>query len=92
LEPLLKSLQAEGVSTYISVVIKSPEEAQMGSPLFLDMTEDARILFDEEGFFAAVLERLRKRLKELGARRVWKGNVWYWELKPDYKPGDVFEL
>jgi len=93
LEPFLKSLrQNEGINTYISTVIKSPEEAEKGSPLFLDMVEDAKILFDKGGFFAGVLERLRKRLRELGAKRIWKGNVWYWDLKPDYKPGDIIEL
>ena len=56
------------------------------------MVEDAKILFDRDVFFGVVLERLRKRLKELGARRIWRGNVWYWDLKPDYKPGDVIEL
>jgi predicted nucleotidyltransferase len=91
-EPDLKALQAEGISTCISVVIKSPEEAERGSPLFLDMTQDARILLDREGFFSAILDRLRKRLAELGARRIRRGNFWYWELKPDYKPGDIFEL
>ena len=31
-------------------------------------------------------------LAELGARRVpWQGG-WYWELKPDLKPGEVFTL
>jgi hypothetical protein len=27
-----------------------------------------------------------------GARRIWCGNAWYWDLKPDYRPGEVFEL
>lgn len=63
-----------------------------GSPLFLDLIEDAVILFDRDGFFAGILERFRKRLQELGARRIWKGDWWYWELKPDYKPGEIFEI
>jgi hypothetical protein len=92
-EPFLKTLQQkEGINTYISAIIKSPEEADKGSPLFLDMVEDAKVLFDRGHFFERVLERLRKRLKELGARRIWRGNAWYWDLKPDYKPGDVIEL
>ena len=91
-EPFLKSLQKEGINSRISALIKTPEEAKRGSPLFLDMVEDARILFDRDGFFSAVLEKLRKRLEELGAKRVWKGNAWYWILKPDLRPGEVFEL
>ncbi len=56
------------------------------------MTEDARILFDREGFFARKLDRLRERLAQLGAKRIWLGNAWYWDFKPDYRPGEVFEL
>jgi len=92
IETFLESLRKERMNTYISPVFKTPEEAEMGSPLFLDMVEDASILFDRNGFFSKVLERLRNRLKELGAKRVWKGNAWYWILKPDYKPGEVIEL
>jgi len=92
LEPFLNSLKKEGIDTYISPVFKTPEEAEYGSPLFLDMVEDSRFLYDKDGFFAGRLERLRGRLKELGAKRVWRGNVWHWVLKPDYKPGEVIEL
>lgn len=92
MEPLLRKMKEYGINTYISAVIKSPEEAGSGSPLFLDMVEDAKILFDRDGFFSSVLEKLRKRLAELGARRIWKGSAWYWDLKPDYRHGDVIEL
>lgn len=92
MEPLLKQMQMCGINTYISAVIKSPDEALSGSPLFLDMVEDAKILFDRDGFFSSVLEKLKKRLVELGARRIWKGSAWYWDLKPDYRHGDVIEL
>ena len=91
--PFLKLLhQKEGINSYISAIIKSPEEVEKGSPLFLDMVEDAKILFDRGRFFEKVLERLRDRLRELGAKRIWRGSAWYWDLKPDYKPGEIFEL
>ena len=46
-----------------------------------------------DGFFAAVLDRLRQRLAELGSRRcVDPDGYEYWDLKPDWKPGDVVEL
>ncbi len=93
IDPFLESLRKEnGINTYISAIIKSPEETEKGSPLFLDMVEDAKILFDRDGFFGKRLDRLRKRLKELGSKRIWKGNAWYWDLKPDYKPGEIFEI
>jgi hypothetical protein len=89
LEPRLRAF---GPGACLSAVFKTPEEVEAGSPLFLDMVEDARILHDPDGFLAGHLGRLRERLRALGARRVWLGNAWYWELKPDLKPGEVIEL
>lgn len=92
LEPTLTSLRKDGINTELSPILKTPEEAEAGSPLFLDMVEDARLLYDRDGFFSKILNQLRQRLIKLGARRIWKGDFWYWELKPDYKPGEEFEL
>lgn len=92
LESVLLQARAVGVDPCLSPLFKTREEAERGSPLFLDMVEDARILYDREGFFRNRLERLRARLRELGAVRKWQGNAWYWDLKPDYRWGDVIEL
>jgi predicted nucleotidyltransferase len=92
LENILSSLQKQGLFIELSPIIKSPEEAEAGSPLFLDMVEDAKILYDRNAFFVSIMERLKAKLRALGAKRLWKGNAWYWDLKPDYKPGDVIEL
>jgi len=35
---------------------------------------------------------LKGRLDKLGARRIWKDDAWYWDLKPDFKPGDEIVL
>ncbi|MGB9723390.1 MAG: nucleotidyltransferase domain-containing protein [Chloroflexia bacterium] len=92
LGPLLAQLAAGGIHTRLSPVFKTPEELEAGSPLLLDMVEDAVILYDPGGVLAGRLQRLRERLAELGARRIWRGEQWYWDLKPDYRPGEVFEL
>ena len=76
----------------LSPIFKTPEEILNGSPLFLDMVEDVRMLFDRDDFFKNILKNLKERLQRLGARRIWQGNVWYWDLKPDYKQGEVFEI
>lgn len=91
-EPEMRRLADLGIETELSVVFKTPEEVEIGSPLFFDMVEDAKILFDRDGAFARRLDRLRRRMAELGSKRVWLGNAWYWILKPDYKPGEVFEI
>jgi len=38
------------------------------------------------------LSDFRERLDRLGARKVFQGDRWYWDLKPDYKPGEIFEI
>ena len=90
--PSLKAVGAEGLHPELSAIIKTRAELDRGTPLLLDMTEDARILHDPEGVLAAALDRLRRRLRELGSRRIWRGHRWYWDLKPDYRPGEIFEL
>lgn len=92
LEKELRRLVKQGIYTRLSPVFKTREEVRRGSPLFLDMIDDAVILYDREGFFASFLRDLRSRLSTLGARRIARGGAWYWDLKPDFKKGDVIEL
>lgn len=92
LADLLETLARRGVTTRLSPVFKTPEEVERGSLLFLDLTEEAELVYDPVGFLAKYLDGLRERLKQLGARRVWRGNVWHWVLKPDLQPGEVFDL
>jgi predicted nucleotidyltransferase len=91
LDALLAPRPAGAARIVLSAVIRTPDEMAAGDPLFLDMVDDARLLHDPEGFLARYLDGLRARLRRLGARRVpWKG-AWYWDVKPDYRPGEVFE-
>jgi predicted nucleotidyltransferase len=84
--------RADLLPVALSPVFKTPEEVEAGSPLFLDLVEDARLLHDAGGFLAAYLERLRQRLVALGSRRIRRGNTWHWVLKPDLKPGEIITL
>ncbi len=92
LEEVFKKMRDKGIFIDISPVIKTPREALMGSPLFIDMVEDAKIIYDRKDFFKNILDKLRTRLDQLGAKRIWRANSWYWDLKPDYIPGDIIEL
>ena len=89
---LLDKLIDEGYAIEISPIIKSVEEAKYTSPLYLDMVEDAVIIYDKNNFFQQILLKLKKKLEELGAERIWIGRKWYWRLKKDYKFGEVIEL
>lgn len=88
----LAEARVAGITPELSPVFKTPEEVRRGSPLFLDMVDDARVLFDQGGFLAQALASLKERLTRQGARRIWRGSAWHWDLKPDYRPGEVFEL
>lgn len=91
-EHRLRDLWREGIYTDFSPILKTPEEARRVTPLYLDLVEDAVILYEREGFFSAILEQVRCSLARLGARRRQLGKVRYWELKPDYTYGEVFEI
>jgi hypothetical protein len=51
LAALINPLQQEGIHASLSPILKCPEQAGQGSPLFLDMGEEGKILFNSEGFF-----------------------------------------
>jgi predicted nucleotidyltransferase len=88
----IREAWARGNHVTLSPHFKTPEEASRGSILYLDMVEDAKLLVDRNGFFASILDSFRDRLASLGARRIWSGSRWYWDLKPDFRPGTVIEL
>ncbi len=78
---------------FISFVVLSKNEAKNNRWLYLDMIEDSILIYDKKDFFKKILEKLRRKLKKMGARRVRiNKQKWYWELKPDLKPGEIFKI
>jgi uncharacterized protein len=76
-----------------NLIVKTRDEATYHSPLYLDMVEDAILILDSERFFENVLARMRERMRELGSRRIHlPDGSWYWDLKPDFRWGDVVEI
>jgi predicted nucleotidyltransferase len=76
-----------------SIIPLTPEEASTTKPFYLGILTAHALLYDRDGFFATILQRLEQRLAELGSeRRVDKDGYEYWVLKPDFKPGEVVEL
>jgi uncharacterized protein len=86
------ALVPAGLRVELSPVLRTPEDLRVASPLLLDLTEDAVLLADPDGILAAALDDLRRRLRRAGAKRVWQGTRWYWDLKPDYRRGEIFRL
>lgn len=69
------------------------EEAKRTHPFYLDMVENSVVVFDRDDFMKRKLESLKKRMEELGTRKVFlPGGKWYWQLKPGAKPGEEIEL
>lgn len=99
LEPVREQLQSDlerlwkqGIYSDFTELVYTKEEASKFHWVYLDMLEDAVILHDEGDFLHGVFERLRERLKELGAQKRRLGKISYYDLKPDFKPGEVIEL
>jgi predicted nucleotidyltransferase len=89
----VERLRKYEVDTGLSIYPLRREEVLRLPPILLDLTEDGIVLYDEGSFLERTLTRLKARLSELNAKRVFIGeDSWYWDLKPDYKFGEVIEL
>jgi len=92
LESKIRSMEKMGIFTTLAPIFKTSAEVHRGSLLFLDMIDDGRILYDRSGFWKTYRKTLLARLRRLGAKKINQGDRWYWDLKPDYRPGDIFEI
>ena len=81
-----------GVYAVLSYYPLNKREILQLPVILLDLTEDARILYDEGDFLQNALNGLKVKLRLMGARRVKLKDGWYWDLKPNYKPLEVIEL
>lgn len=86
----LRWLRKNGIYTTLSLYPLRRNEAERMPTLFLDLTEDAVILYDKNGFLENLLLVFRSRLMKAGAKRIFVNNKrWYWDLNPDYKCGEA---
>ena len=91
--PLVAELQARDAPTEPYPVFRSEEELADTPWLLLDVCDHGIILFDPREVLARKLASLRARLRELGSRRIELADgSWYWDLKPDMRPGEVIAL
>lgn len=93
LRPELNLLRKNGIHTGLSFYPLRKCEAQKLPNLFLDLTDDAVILYDKEQFLATALLELKTKLMKIGARRVFMDkDRWYWDLMPDYRAGETIAV
>ncbi|MBM4049055.1 MAG: nucleotidyltransferase domain-containing protein [Planctomycetes bacterium] len=76
----------------INFLVLSEEEARQNRGIYLDMVEEAILLVDRGDFLGTKLAEMRRRLEELGAKRIAIGEGWYWNLKPALQPGETVIL
>ena len=91
--PEMASLRERRIQTKIYNIVKTEAELRENPLILLDISEDGKILYDPKGKMKKILEKLKKKLKELGAEKiVLKNGKGYWDLKPDWKPGELVEI
>lgn len=92
LRSALRTARQGGNFIQFSPILKTPAEVRQGSLLFLDLIEDGKILFDKDNFLKNYLGEWERKLRAQGARRVMRGETWYWILKDPYRVGEEIEL
>lgn len=88
---LFKELRARGLNPSISPIFLSVDQAARFRPLYIDAVFDAKVLYDRDGVVAKTLERVKRRLEELGAVRLRLGRTRYVVLTK-VKPGEVIRF
>ncbi len=87
-----KRLKERGLNPDPYPVFMTEKRLWQNPHILLDLLDEGIILYDT-GLLRERLEALRRRLSELGSRKVFlEDGRWYWDLKPDWKPGEVIEL
>ncbi len=91
--PEWMELKGRGIRPDPYPVFFTPAELADTPWLLLDVQDHGIILYDPQAILQRKFESLRRRLAELGSRKVvLEDGSWYWHLKPDWKPGEVIEL
>ncbi len=88
-----RDLKENKLGTLISPVPLTPSEAEKNPSILLDIVTDGIILYDVDDFIEHKMESLRKKLKKIGSKKIFLDDKrYYWDLKPDYKLGEVVEI
>lgn len=87
-----RKLQTEEMSPDPCPIFMTEKDLYEQPLILLDIVDHGIIIYDN-GVLKTRFESFRKRLAELGSKKVvLEDGSWYWDLKPDWKPGEVIEL
>lgn len=86
-------LLKKGIYPEPMAIFMTPEEISYNPLILLDIMDHGIILLDREGFLQGKMSKLKWKLKEMGARKIiFENGSWAWDLKPDWKPGELIEI
>lgn len=89
----LKILKEQNMPTFLSPIFLDEAELKDNPLILLNIIDDGIILFDEGDILEQRLQLMRERLREVGAKKIYlEGDKWYWDLKPNWRPGERFSL
>ncbi|TRZ92078.1 MAG: nucleotidyltransferase domain-containing protein [Methanosarcinales archaeon] len=86
-------LKENKLGTLISPVPLTPSEVEKNPSILLDIVMDGIMLYDVDDFIVNKMKSMRRKLKKMGSKRIFFDDKrYYWDLKPDYKLGEVVEI
>jgi len=85
-----QEMKHKKLGTLISPVPLTPSEVEKNPSILLDIVTDGIILYDVDDFIKNKIESLRKKLKKMGSKKIFFDDKrYFWDLKPEYKLGEV---
>lgn len=82
-----------GYYPYPTPVFFTPDKLKEKPLILLDIMDHGVILLDRDNALSDLMDRFRSILSSLGSKKiVLEDGSWVWELKPDWKPGEEFEI
>jgi predicted nucleotidyltransferase len=70
-----------GINMELSPFVLSKEEANYFHPIYLDMIDNAEIIYDRDNFFKQILNSVSELKIKHGFRKESVGNTFLWDLK-----------
>ncbi len=65
----------------LSPYILSKEESLRFQPIYFDLVEHNRIVYDSQGIIAHIIEATKDLMLRYGAKKITYGNFWEWETE-----------
>lgn len=88
-----RELKEKKLGTLISPVPLTPYEVEKNPSILLDIVMDGIMLYDVDDFIVNKMKSMRKKLEKMGSKRIFLDDKrYYWDLKPDYKLGEIVEI